>query len=243
MILSEETPAFVVKPEEVHVWLFDLEGASIDFLGWEGLLSQDEIDRSRRFKFEQDRQRFIARRGILRQLLGRYCGVAPARINYIFNPDGKLSMPGELLHFNISRCQSRIVFGLTQNSEIGIDIEQVIPIPGFEHMMEFYFSLEECNTISSLPPAVQLDAFYQVWTQKEAVLKALGQGLNSPTRDFSVPVNSAVPGKWISIKGFEMISFLPDPGWRAALCVNLMKRPDIIQYRPALADFLKWVSL
>src|SRR5881397_1867586 len=52
-------------------------------------LSEDERNRSARFRFERDRRRFVVARGALRDLLGRYLDIDPGQIRFIYNAFGK----------------------------------------------------------------------------------------------------------------------------------------------------------
>ena len=243
--MNKEIPPFSIKPGEIHVWLFNLDPLNQSYPAWERLLAEDEIARSKRFKFALDRLRFIARRGILRQLVGQYTGGNPVEIIYRVNPYGKLSLIGQSISFNLSHTQDRIVFAFTLEKAVGVDIEQVHPLPDFSRMVEYWFSSEERARLSALPPALQLEAFFHVWTQKEAYIKARGEGLSLSLKDFSVSSDPNVPGKLLSTRGatddaplWKMINYIPDAGWRVAVCVHSEADINAIWYAPDLSEFL-----
>lgn len=201
MKISKDITTLILKPEEVHVWLVNLENLPDNYPSWERLLAEDEIGRARCYKFDRDRLRFIARRGILRQLISRYTGMQPAEITYSTNPNGKLSLPSHSLKFNGSHSQNWIVYAFAVGYEIGIDIEQVCPLPELARLAESAFSPEECSILASVASTDQLSAFYHLWTQKEAVIKAQGAGLSNATREFTVSLDSVEPGKFYPVKG------------------------------------------
>src|SRR5262245_37170099 len=58
------------------------------------LLSSDESQRARRFRFERDRKRFIVCRGVLREILGTYLGKNPEAIVFSYGPQGKPYLKG-----------------------------------------------------------------------------------------------------------------------------------------------------
>jgi 4'-phosphopantetheinyl transferase len=245
MEITDIAPTLPIKPGEVHVWLFDLAEACEENLTWGRLLSGEETDRSDRYRFETDRQRFIARRGILRQLLGRYCGLNPSRIHYHVNPYGKLSLMSNLLFFNLSNSQNRIAFVFTLEKDIGVDIEQVRPMTDHSLMAERFFSQEEQTGLSALPAPIQTEAFYHIWTQKEAFIKAHGKGLSWPLKDFSVSVEPNKPGRLLSIKGgsdgtssWQMFCTKPEADWRVAVCIRAETEINVLGYKPKLSDFL-----
>src|SRR5215212_4833294 len=83
-------PADLVLPgDEVHIWraALDLHPAAV--MDLQRLLAADERERADRFYFEHDRRHFIAARGMLRLLLGRYLRTAPEQLEFTYNPYGK----------------------------------------------------------------------------------------------------------------------------------------------------------
>ena len=63
--------------DEIHVWRAYLDCEEIGLRQFEATLSPDEKARAKRFFFHRDRSRFIATRGILRELLGGYVKLPP----------------------------------------------------------------------------------------------------------------------------------------------------------------------
>jgi 4'-phosphopantetheinyl transferase len=236
---------FSIKPTEVHVWLFDLGQAGPDASVWERLLSKAEIERSNRYKFTGDRSNFIARRGILRKMLGIYLAVDPAGINYQKNPYGKLSLADHSLSFNISHSQDWTALAFTLTDEVGVDIEMLRPMPDLSRMVEHWFSPDEIASLSALASEEKLASFYHIWTQKEAFLKARGEGLSFPTKDFSVSTNPTQPGRVMSIRGdleeasyWKMECHAPVPDLQAAVCIKTSKRTDYFWHQTTPAEIL-----
>src|SRR5277367_1195935 len=95
-----------LREREVHVWRVPLERSASDLRQLRGILSTDETIRADRFYFQRDRDAFVAARGTLRQLLGRYLGCAPGEIAFDYGPYGKPHLrgapPGLSLDFNVS---------------------------------------------------------------------------------------------------------------------------------------------
>jgi 4'-phosphopantetheinyl transferase len=238
-------PTFLLKPGEVHAWLFDLDDLGNDFSGYGLILSEEETLRSERYHFEKDRQRFIARRSLLRQLLGRYCGIAPREIVYETNQFGKLSLSSKPICFNLSARQNKIAFAFNLQNEIGVDIEKATPLPGLLRIAETRFSSVEKGRLAMLAAEKQLDSFYHIWTQKEAFVKAHGEGLSLPLNDFSVEVDPDVLGEILMIQGgtersntWKMYTLITEPGWSLAVCVQAQSEQDIHLYMPTKADFM-----
>jgi len=216
-----------LNPGEIHIWVFDLVDQGPDHSKWRDLLSTQEIARSESYRFKQDRDRFIARRGLLRQLLGEYSRLEPSEIVYQTSPFGKLSIPSQKIRFNLSKCRERVVFAFALEKEIGIDLEQVYPMEEMEAMQKTWFSLSEQQDLNTLDPLYRTEGFFHVWTQKEAFLKAHGEGLSLPLQDFSVSTHPNLPGKilWIkdqteAVSHWKMITPALGVGWRLAVCIR-----------------------
>ncbi|MCL9807011.1 4'-phosphopantetheinyl transferase superfamily protein [Flavobacterium amniphilum] len=92
----------------------------------------------------------------------------------------------DLIHFNISHSGEIVVCALSDEHELGIDIEIVrdIEITDFKsHMTE-----NEWDTI--ILSENEKDSFFRYWTQKEAVIKAHGHGLTIPLQSFEICDNT-----------------------------------------------------
>jgi 4'-phosphopantetheinyl transferase len=244
----KKNPTLSFQPGEIQIWLFNLESIDHNRFFWKRNLDEEEIARSNRYLVEQDRLRFLAGRDILRHLISRYTGIDPAEINYLTNPYGKLFLPFQPFTFNNSNTQDRIVFAFTMEEEIGVDIEYVRPILDISGLIDFCFSQEEKAGLSFLSPTSHLEAFYHVWTQKEALLKAQSKGLTQSLQDFSVSIDPGKPGKLLNIKDndaslYQMISSVPESGYRVAVCARMKNIPKVHWTMPNLTDFLSGNAL
>jgi 4'-phosphopantetheinyl transferase len=94
----------------------------------------------------------------------------------------------DLIHFNISHSGNIIVCAITDKSEIGIDIEIItnIEIGDFKSQ----FTENEWNKI--VLSNNKKEAFFDYWTQKEAVVKAYGYGLTIPLKSFEILENKTI---------------------------------------------------
>jgi 4'-phosphopantetheinyl transferase len=199
-------PTLQLLPAVVHLWRVFLEQpiAPIDSLL--EILSTDEQDRARRFHFEVDRQRFIAARGTLRVLLGRYLQVEPQQLQFKYGDRGKplLAEPfcQSQLQFNVSHSQNLALYAIACGREVGVDVEQIRPIRDFDRLAARFFSAREYAHLQKLEPEARLEPFFGYWTCKEAYVKACGVGLSQPTREIEVMLE---PGQecFLQISGCE----------------------------------------
>ena len=152
--------------------------------------------RADRFCFDKDRKKFIVRVGILRTILGRYVGVEPNALRFIYGKRGKpmladLFLNGSI-HFSMSHSEGLALYAFTCDHEMGVDTEFIRDIPEMDQIAERFFSARENAVFRSLPASKKREAFFNYWTRKEAFIKAVGEGLYLPLDAFDV---SLVPGK------------------------------------------------
>ncbi len=154
-----------------------------EFSSLANLLTLDEKNRAKRYRFQRDTFQYIFQSAVLRLLLADFLNCNPLQIDIRKRNDGKpfLEDNGKLnIHFNISHSGEFTVFAFNQFNEIGIDIEKIENIPDIIEIVDRYFTNREKLSIHSCTINERLTLFYKFWTRKEAVLKALGVGLLKP---------------------------------------------------------------
>ena len=152
-----------------------------------------------KFHFEDDRIRFSVARHGLRLLLSKYLSVDPATISISNKPGQKPTANCQLpttncqlstVHFNISHSGEWVLIALAKE-EVGVDIEYVNRAFDYTDLLEDHFSEAEQEYISQAKDSVE--AFYYLWTRKEALTKAWGTGLQENLKqvnglDTSLPI-------------------------------------------------------
>jgi 4'-phosphopantetheinyl transferase len=196
-------PALALPEAEVHVWRvrLDVEEARRDALSRS--LSAQERERAARFYFDRDRHRFQVARGVLRELVGRYLGVAPGRVELGVGLAGKpiLRECGEGLRFNVSHSGGRALLAFARGRELGVDLEAEREIPEMASLAERFFSAAEAAAWRALPSEERPAAFFRAWTRKEAFLKATGEGLFRALDSFDVSLGPAEPARLLRVAG------------------------------------------
>ncbi len=170
-----------------QLWLADLDApaAPHEF----DCLSADELARAKRFSFARHRDRFLAGRAALRQLLASRTGQPPAALAFGYGPHGKPFLQGaSVLTFNMSHSEGIGLIALDDEDgaetpgAIGVDVELLRTLPDAPELAAANFEPEECEALIHLCEPARSQAFLVGWTRKEACLKALGSGFSSPTR-------------------------------------------------------------
>ena len=183
-------------PNEVHVWRASLARPAATLAALRSALSEDECARADRFVFARDRNRYIAARGGLRQLLSAYLHMPPNEIKFGYSAFGKPSLvdpPTPSLQFNVSHSGDWALYAFALNRRVGIDIEETQRELDHETIAKSVFSTRECTELAALPAPQQRLAFYNTWTRKEAFIKAVGEGLSYALDSFSVSVRPDAP--------------------------------------------------
>jgi 4'-phosphopantetheinyl transferase len=192
---AEGTPP--LQRSAVHVWKAALDIADTEVTGARKLLTAEETARADRFRFEKDRSAFIAARGILRTLLGRYLGLRPGDLRFVYGRHGKPELSNTqgapLIRFNLSHSHGLALFAFAPGFEVGVDIEYLRQETPADAIAGRFFSPAEVEELRALPPAARQAAFFACWCRKEAFLKANGRGLSFGLDRVEVSVTPGVP--------------------------------------------------
>jgi 4'-phosphopantetheinyl transferase len=233
-VVSIEIPERALGAGEVHVWSLPLDINQSASASVAEFLSPDERTRADRFQFEVHRNRFVVGRGLLRVILARYCDVPPERLRFNYGANGKPELtPGQgarraagALHFNLAHSEGVGVLAVTQSGPVGVDVEQVRTLLEFKELVGRFFSLREAAEFSTLPWEHQPAAFFSLWTRKEALLKAMGEGIarslnqvevsflpGEPARVLSLPA-----GRWAGCE-WSLVELAISPSYAGALAL------------------------
>src|SRR5262249_5087125 len=113
--------------DTVHVWRLDMSLPQAKIEAYREILTPDERSRADRYYFRRDRHRFIAARGVLRSLLGRYLEIKPENVVFDYTKHGKPVLAdvsrGKEWHFNVSHSENQALYGIARHRRIGVDIE------------------------------------------------------------------------------------------------------------------------
>jgi 4'-phosphopantetheinyl transferase len=212
----------------VDVWFADLDRLASRVGEAEALLSPEEASRARRFRFPRDRIRYVIRRGILRSLIGRYTARDPGGLDIRSDDKGKpyLAIGGNEFSFRFSMSDSDglAAFALGPQASLGVDIERIRDLPEMDEIVSRHFTAREKEAYFSCPESGRLGLFYRFWTRKEAVLKALGEGLRrelntvdvSGYGDPSGPLQACIAG-CLSVDRIFLVDIKSLPGVAAAV--------------------------
>lgn len=169
--------------DEIHLLL--VEEATIDdalLAQYASLLSTEERARHERIRTPADRRRFLITRAAIRSALSDCCpDVSPAVWQFTRGPHGRPEIAAPLnaagLTFNISHAKGLIAIVIVREGKLGVDVERIDRLVDVTAVARRYFSPEEFSKLQALPEAERRNFFFELWTLKEAWVKATGTGL------------------------------------------------------------------
>lgn len=135
-------------------------------------------------------------RAPLLAMLGAYLGVAATAVQLEASEFGRPALAGsqsEAFSFNWSHSHDQALIAIARGALPGIDLERLRPHPKAIPIARRYFSPDETAALEALPADQRDRAFLELWTAKEAVLKALGRGLAFGLHRLSIAGPSDLP--------------------------------------------------
>jgi 4'-phosphopantetheinyl transferase len=221
-----------VAPRSIDVWAFDLKASPACLEQCRQTLCGVERARAARFVHAASGEDFVVAHGVLRHLLGRYTGTAASDLKFSAGANGKPALngpgrAGEVISFNLSHSQGRALIAVSDQREVGIDLEKIKPGVKALAIARRYFASTELAAIETAPASLQAGTFFRYWVAKEALLKGAGIGLRFPIDAFEVQFEagnlrasvrirepSRLAGDWT----LQMLRV--ETGWAAALAAR-----------------------
>jgi 4'-phosphopantetheinyl transferase len=217
-----------LSPDDVHIWRAWLDLPADRVRQAEQTLSPGELAKATRFRFEQDRRRYVAAHSALRAILARYLDMPREEVLLEQARGGKPRLAvaeNELgLHFSMADSEDIALYAVVRNADVGVDVELIRPIAEEAQIAAHFFSTAEKAAFAVLPQEQRLRAFYAYWTVKEAYTKAIGAGLAYPLDRLAVAIEggglAVIDGDVDEAARWFSTTFCPRLGYAAAVVVR-----------------------
>jgi 4'-phosphopantetheinyl transferase len=216
--------------QDIHLWKLSLNQPDRDSDTLQKELSADELERAGSYRFNSDRRRFVVRRSLQRRILAKYTDLCPSELCFEYNAHGRPSLvqpDGQSsVSFNASHSHELALIAVGRSPLIGIDIEQVRKIEDANSIVARFCSDEEQKRWVDIAGEDRELAFFDLWTRKEAFIKAIGRGLSMDLRHFTVsldrddPQLTHWPGNDCEVPNWTMCRIEAATGFGATLAVG-----------------------
>ncbi len=189
---------------EIHLWQVSTHITTAEFEEYKSVLSEVELSKVHFFESEQARYSYVVSQGALRMLLSKYLNISPNLLKLGRQKKGKpFSLDDQNLHFNLSNSGKLAVIAFSRDSELGIDIEKLRPLPDLDEMINRNFASNEIDFINAKAQE-RCRRFFRLWTIKESYLKAIGEGMRLTPDNLVFSIENEYI-KLLSVKGvFEL---------------------------------------
>jgi 4'-phosphopantetheinyl transferase len=160
-------------------------------------LSEAEQLRYARFRFDDDRHTYVVAHALLRSALARFAGVPVHALEFSVGahgrPDPSAPPQAAVYRANLSHTTDYVACAFSRGLEVGVDVEYTARAVELLTVAERVFSRVELSGLRALSADVQRERFFDLWTLKEAYIKAIGKGLAAPLRAITFRAEQADP--------------------------------------------------
>lgn len=182
--LANEVDQHLPGAGQVRIHVARLEELDGRATRYRSLLDEEERQRLSRFRFDTDQRRFLLGHGMLREVIGQVLGLDARSLVFHRGRHGKPYLAGTLLRFNLSDTKDAVALAFSKEAELGIDLETMARQVDHRAVSQHYFTVDEQADIAAAHEEKR--RFLELWTRKEAVLKASGVGIMDDLRTLQV---------------------------------------------------------
>jgi 4'-phosphopantetheinyl transferase len=173
---------------EIHVFSIDTNVSESEKRRLAMMLTHDELAELDCVKCSTSKRQSIVSRAALRSILSRITEAPLEAIEISRSRFGKpfLKDAACRLQFNVSHTDHLTLIAISQGAPVGIDVEYVSIDIDVDAIAQTVLTTAERQVLDVAPSSARIRAFYQLWTRKEALLKAAGVGLGVEPQSLDV---------------------------------------------------------
>ena len=217
-------------PLQIHLWQYPIgDPPDAQHLAQAmTILSDAEKKRRAAFHREKHGAEYALSHAMLRLVLSQYALVGPEQWHFLTGEKGKPEIAGPALEpplwFNLSHTDGFAVGVAGRVRQLGVDVENMGRTTSHEELAKRFFAPSEYEYLRTLPPILQREAFFRIWTLKEAYIKADGKGLSIPLDSFHFRFSEGNPAQ-IALESnaesnphsWSFFEFQPGPDYRVSI--------------------------
>src|SRR5215475_5606508 len=151
------------------------------------VLDDGERSRAACFASDRDRNLFIFSHGLLRLTLAHYLDADARELRFMKSARGRPELAARgipPIRFNLSHTHGLVGCVITRSADCGVDVESLGNIE-YRELIARVLAPVEYAALLALDEEDRRDRFLEIWTLKEAYLKARGLGLSCPLCDIA----------------------------------------------------------
>ena len=218
----------LLSPHDVHIWFrrtASLDDAAIAAAA--SVLSDEERAQYGRFHFARDARDYAAAHALLRHTLSRHGGRAPEGWRFDKTANGKpfLIDAGDFqASFSLSHTRGCVACAVTTGRDVGVDVECVDRDVNTADIAARFFAPAEAAHLAQLHADARRDYFFDLWTLKEALVKALGAGMAMSLSSLAFTIDPdggvSLDAPALDTKTWQFGLFTPTPRHRLAVAAS-----------------------
>jgi len=191
-VLAEKRSVLDLCINEIHLWIaqpqYNHEKSLLS--RYKSLLTEEDAQKHKCYRFEKHSHNYLITRVFIRDVLSHYSDTPPCLWQFKTGSHGKPEVVNSQipLQFNLSHTDDLIICAVTLNDEIGCDVEKTDRNCEYLGIAEHFFAKNEFEELLNKTGSEQRSRFFEYWTLKESYIKACGQGLAIPLKDFNFEI-------------------------------------------------------
>jgi 4'-phosphopantetheinyl transferase len=185
-MIRTEILGFNEDPNKLFIYVVNIADNESNITLFWGYLSTKEKKQVKKYSLKTLSNKYIITHGILRYILSQHSGLPPQDIEFTYNKEGKPFLKKSNIQFNMSHSHDIVSYAVALNCRLGIDVEFKDNNLNIEDLPDFVFNQEERKFFSILDPNAKFEFFYNLWTKKESIIKAIGFGLAYPLNNIDI---------------------------------------------------------
>jgi len=221
---------------DVYIWYRGTAALDDDAVrSAEKHLSVEERARRDRLRFGADRRDFTTAHDLLRRALSKHADVPPIDWQFAADNYGKPSIETvdpqvRALSFSLSHTRGCVACAIASSVPLGVDVQRTDQSQCIQEVADRHFSEKEAALLRQCSDELRNIRFAELWTLKEAFLKAVGVGLSGSLAcvsfrfDEHAGIEVSGPSTFDS-NGWHFALFEPVYNVRLGIAIRSVARP------------------
>jgi 4'-phosphopantetheinyl transferase len=210
---------------DLQIWQLNLDELDDD----RSLLSEAERQRVARFVRSRHGGRYMQAHCALRRIVASAVGSAPDRLDFVTTEAGKPRLSLEsCFDFSLSHSGPLALIATSKTRRIGVDIEVRRNIDDLSGVARALMSERELRNFENAKPQDQRRVFFDLWTRKEALLKATGRGFLEDPRSCDLGITHEATSTMFADTSWVVTGLCVASEAAAAIAIENIRYEDVV---------------